>query len=433
MLEPKLTDANGFAIWDLMEHLFPIHRTLVSDGYRNSLEIIKKHLDIDVLEHDTGEEHYDWVIPDAWDVNEAYIEDSKGVRIIDFSNSNLHLAAYSVPFQGKISKDELFEHLYWLEDQPDAIPYDYLYYREKWQFCISKNDLKKFTDSEYYVHIDVNKRPGKLLIGEKLIKGKSDKEFIISSYMCHPSVANDALSGVVTGIEVFKKLEELAKKEELNYSYRFLIVPETIGMITWLSTHEDLFDKIQGGYVLTTCGDGGNPSYKKSYPGDALIDRAAIHALDHNTDYPENTIIEYLLAGSDERQFNSPGIRIPFGSLMRTMYEDFPEYHTSKDDMTLVTKEGLLDTARNVLETIFILDNNATYKATYKGEPFLSKHDLHIPFVGYEGDGYVNQIVMHESDGVMDLLSIAEKHNNPFKKILEFSKKFEEKGLLKRL
>lgn len=429
MNDVQLTEDDGDAIWSLMCRLFPIHRTLVNSGLRKSLEIIAEELPLTILEVESGRRVWDWVVPDAWEVRQAYIADTSGRRLVDFAHNNLHLAAYSAAFQGRVSREVLLNHLVWIDEHPDAIPFGYQYYRSVWQFCIAKNDLVMFTDDEYDVCVDVERKPGRMCLGELYLPGTTDREFVISTYLCHPQLANDSLSGVVTGVQVF---QALARASHRRHGFRLLIVPETVGCIAYLATHEELIPRMAGGYALTCCGDRGPLTYKKSYSGDALVDRAALNVLKHENNGAAFRERDFAPWGSDERQFNAPGVRVPFGVFTRTTYGEFPEYHTSKDDLTFVTRESLLDTARAVLSTLRVLDNNATYRNTFRGEPFLSRHGLHIPFLQPQDDGFVNQIISHETDGTQDLLAIAEKYGRSFRQVKAFNDRFEAAGLVFR-
>jgi len=401
-----LTQDNADSLWKLMASLYPIHRTLVNRGFQKSMEIIGREIPLRITKVPSGTKVWDWVVPDAWEVKEAYIEDMRGNRLVDFHKNNLHLAAYSVAFRGKVTRDELMKHLIWSDALPDAIPYAYEYYTHNWKFSIAKMDLSRLKDPEYTVVIDVDKKPGEMWLGDCLLPGETKQEIVLSTYLCHPSLANDSLSGVVCGVEIFKALSQIRQR---RFSYRLLIVPETVGCIAYLATHEDWIPKIEGGYVLTCCGDKGPVTYKKSYFASSLIDRAALHVLQKCRGDRSFRVQEFSPEGSDERQFNAPGVRVPFGSLMRTPYAEYAEYHTSKDDLSVVNPENLLDTVDVLLQILRVLDNNVTYKNKYRGEPFLSKHGLHIPFITTKDAGFLNQVIIQETDGRQDILSIADK------------------------
>ena len=420
-------------MWGLIERLFPIHRTLVNDGFLESLEIIREKVDLNILKYDSGMEVWDWIIPDDWDVKEAYIADSRGNKLIDFRNSNLHLAAYSIPFTGKLTKKELSEHILTLPDYPEAIPYNTLYYKKNdWKFCIAHNEWEKFKDGEIYnIHIDVEIKSGKLCIGEYYLPGKTTKEIIITSYLCHPSTANDNLSGVAVTVEAMKHLSKIKNR---RYSYRFLIFPESIGSTTYLATHEDQLGDIIGGYVMTCCGDLGPMAYKKSYSGDSIIDKAAEYVIGQKYGKSNSNIRDFWLNGSDEQKFNAPGVRLPVGSFMRTPYSEFREYHTSKDNLDFISREKLYDSLDTLLKTIFVLDNNLKLKNNYKGEPFLSKHGIHkridLKNPDRQSLAYMQRAMMMEFDGLQSFLDISNKWGYCFEDIVELSKDFLNTGLV---
>ena len=421
-------------MWELIVELFPIHRTLVNDGFKNSLEIIKRKLDITILEYDSGMEVWDWIIPNAWNVREAYIKDSTGNRIVDFNNNNLHLAPYSAPFSGKLTKSELLKHIWTLPDDPGSIPYRTLYYKtDDWKFCIAHNDLRLFNDSEAYdVCIDIDSKPGKLCIGEYYLPGKTEKEILITSYLCHPSLANDNLSGVAVAVEIMKNLAAIDNR---RYSYRLLVVPECIGATTYLATHEDQLHKIVGGYVLTCCGDDGIVTYKKTYSGNSIIDKAAVHVLKNK--YQDSSFNEYDFwpNGSDEQKYNAPGVRLDVGSFMRTPYSEFAEYHTSKDNLSFISKEKLFDTLDSILRTLYVIDNDEILNNNYKGEPFLSKHGIYqstdLKKPDKQSICYIQRVLMMELDGLNSLLDIADKWNYSFDDVYDVSREFLKSGLVR--
>ncbi len=413
---------------DLAHELFPIHRTLVNDGFARSLDLIRRHLNLEVLEYPSGQEVWDWQIPPAWDVNEAYVEDLKGNRLVDFADNNLHLSAYSIPFDGEVSREELFQHLSWIEDRPTAIPYNYLYYRRDWQFNVAYDRLGRFTDSRYHVRIDVDLRPGTLKIGCCHLPGESDREVVFSTYLCHPSLANDNLSGVVTAVELFKWLAAI---EGRRYSYRLLIVPETIGAITYLAHHEESIRRILGAYVVYDCGDRGPIHYKRSYFGDALVDRVAEHVLRHYTD--DARIRPWYPGGSDERQFNAPGVRVPAGALTRTPAGEYPEYHTSLDTLDTLSSDCLFESAATLFRFVQVIERDRVYVNRYKGEPCVSRHGLAYPAQRQderEETKFLVKKCMHEFDGRHSLLQIADKWGAPFDQVDAIAEDFVRAGLI---
>ena len=413
----------------LARALYPIHRTLVNRGYADSLDIIRRQLSLDVLEYPSGTAVWDWVIPHSWDVNEAYIEDSRGRRLVDFADNNLHLSAYSVPFQGTVSRAELLEHINSLEDRPDAIPYNYLYYRRDWQFNVAHRDLANFTDDQYRVHVDVTEQPGTLKIGCCHLPGASKKELLFSTYLCHPSMANDNLSGVVVAVELFKLL---SKMQQRRYSYRLIIVPETIGAIAYLAHHEDSLDDVKGVYVVYYCGDRGPIHYKRSFRKDALIDRVATHVLRH---YTNGAVVrKWKPFGSDERQYSAPGVRLPAGGFTRTPAGEFREYHTSRDTLDVLSEDALLDSVQTLYRFVQVWERDVTYANLYKGEPCLAKHQIAYP--SHHEDkadeaSYLVKKLMHDFDGTHSLLDMADKWDAPFDQVELIAKQFASAGLVK--
>ena len=433
----SLPDSSMDSMWELITKLFPIHRTLVNEGFRESIEIIKEKINLTVLEYNSGMHVWDWIIPDAWNAKDAYVKDSNGRKLIDLDKSNIHLAPYSVPFQGKLSGKELLKHICTLPDQPDAIPYRTLYNNKEgdWKFCIEHNDLDLFDENENYnVLIDVDIKPGKLLIGEYYLPGKKEEEIVFSTYLCHPSLANDNLTGVAVAVEIMKILSEV---EDREYSYRLLIVPEGIGAITYLATHEDQIEKILGGYVFTCCGDPGSVTYKKSYSGNSIIDRAASHVVKNKYEHSNYSIRNFWLHGSDEQKYNGTGVRLPFGCFTRTPYGEFEQYHTSKDNLDFIERESLFDFLDTILETLYVLENDEVLKNNYKSIPFFSKHGIHRYIdsknVDRESDAIILRMLGWEIDGVQSLLDIAEKWNFKFRNVHHVSRDFLKVGLAEKL
>lgn len=432
----------GDSMYELMVELFPICRSITGNGLRKSLQILKNHIPLDILEVPSGTKVFDWTVPREWNINDAYIKNSKGKKIVDFKKSNLHVLNYSIPVHKKISLKELKPHLHSLPEHPDVIPYRTSYYKENWGFCITHNQLLQLENDEYEVFIDSTLQDGSLTYGEYLIKGKSEDEVLFSCYPCHPSMCNDNLSGVVLLTFLAKHLKNLS----LKYSYRFLFVPETIGAITWLSRNEHNVMKIKHGLVVTCVGDPGILSYKKSRQGNAEIDQTVIEILKNSGD--DYKIMDFYPTGSDERQFCSPGFNLPVGSLERTFAPDFPEYHTSADNTEFVQGEYLADTFSKYLKVVFKLEENfgkfkpkndkrimknikennndeVFLNLNPKCEPQLDKRNLYhaigsqIPSQG--GKKIVNQFallwVLNYSDGMHSLYDIAQLSGYDFVQI----------------
>ena len=402
----------GQSMYSLAERLFPICRSITGNGVRKTLSIIQEKIPIIQKEIASGTKVFDWTVPDEWNIKDAYVKDEKGNRIIDFRKSNLHIVGYSIPFKGKLSLKELKEHLYTLPEQPEVIPYVTSYYKKRWGFCLAHNFYKKLKKGIYEVNIDSTLQPGFLTYGELIIKGKTDKEILISTYICHPSLANNELSGPVVSTYLAKYL--LNRKEKTRYTYRIIFIPETIGSISYLSLYKGYLKKnVVGGYVITCIGDPGLFSYLQTRQENTLIDRVTIHALKHSEkDYK---IYNYLERGSDERQYNSPGIDLPIGSLMRTKYRRYPEYHTSADNLNFITPKALFESLEMYKLCIKILEKNFKYITTMPCEPQLEKRGLY-PTLSIKTSG--NSVrdmmdILAYCDGKNDLLNIAEKINRP--------------------
>jgi len=394
-------------IYQLMKELFPICRSITGNGVRQSLRIIEKHISIDIHEVSTGTEAFDWVIPKEWNIKDAYLKDSKGNKIIDFRNSNLHVLNYSVPIKRKISLSELKPHIFTLLEQPKVIPYLTSYYKENWGFCMAHEQFLQLKDGDYEICIDSTLKEGSLTYAEYFLPGKIKDEILVSCYICHPSLCNDGLSGPVIATFLAKSLTKM----DHRFSYRFLFLPETIGAITWLSRNKKTLKNIKCCFVLTCGGDSGYHTYKKTLQGNAEIDRAVINVLQHSGE--NYKIIDFFPPGSDERQYSSPGFKIPTGLLMRTTFAEFKEYHTSADNLELVQGKYLGGTFFKHLLSFFILEHNKKYlNSNPNCEPQLGKRGLYKS-IGSQKEGYVNEFallsVLILSDGKHSLLDISER------------------------
>ena len=408
-------------MWELANRLFPIYRCLVNEGVKESLEIIKEYLDISIQKYPSGQEVFDWKIPDAWKVNEAYIADKDGRKIVDFKENTLHLAAYSCCFNGVLSGAEIRNYIASIPEMPKTIPYRTLYYKkDQWMFCVSHEILSLIQDDEdYTIVIDSVLEAGNLCVGEFYLPGKSKEEIWITSYICHPSLANDNLSGVVTAVAT---ILALARMKDRKYSYRLLLWPEAIGALTYLANHKSSLSNVKGGYVLTCCGDSGDITYKKTRMGDSVFDLAATHAIRHLGKSDER-VRDFWLNGSDEQKLNGPGIRMEFGSFMRTPYSEFPEYHTSDDNLDFINREQLLDTLDHVITALYIVDKNGVFYPNYIGEPFLSKYNVHrqadLKNPDHHSLAYIQRLLSMEVDGDSSLLDIAERWGYNFMEIYD--------------
>ncbi|MCW5315429.1 DUF4910 domain-containing protein [Nostoc sp. KVJ3] len=396
-------------LYQLVNRLYPICRSITGDGVRNTLKIISEHVPLSVYEVPTGTQVFDWIVPKEWNIKDAYIKNSQGKKIVDFANSNLHVVNYSLPVHKKISLTELKAYLFTLPEYPDWIPYRTSYYQETWGFCLSHNQYLELNEEEYEVYIDSSLESGHLSYGEYYIPGDSTDEILISCHVCHPSLCNDNLSGVAIATFLAKYLSQTKSK----YSYRFLWIPGTIGSITWLAINEAKVKNIKHGLVLTCLGDAGNFTYKKSRRGDTEIDKIAAYVLENSKQGYE--IIDFFPYGYDERQYCSPGFNLAVGCLMRSPHGSFPEYHTSADDLNFVQPQYLAESFLQCSSILHILNNNEIYyNQNPKCEPQLGKRGL---YNGHQ-DSKVNQMailwILNLSDGHHTLLDIAERSGMSF-------------------
>lgn len=420
----------GKEMYSLMRRLYPLCRSITGDGVRETLKIIREQIPLEIQEVVTGTEVFDWMIPQEWNIRDAYVKNSKGERVIDFKESNLHVLSYSVPVNKKMSTEKLREHLFTLPDLPDQIPYLTTYYKKNWGFCVTHNQYEQLEDDLYDVVIDSELKDGALSFGELYLKGQTEEEVLLSCYVCHPSMCNDNLSGTVLLTMLAKYLKDM----NLKYSYRFLFIPETIGAIAWLNLNEDKIQKIKYGLVATCLGDKGQSTYKKSKMGDALIDRIAEKVLfDSGQPYE---IIDFFPMGSDERQFCSPGFNLPVGVLMRTPPDRFFEYHTSADNLDFVDPIYLADSIRKYIDVIFVIENNLTYfNKNPRCEPQLSKRDSYHLVGGRGMSPRITAIlwILSFSDGKNSLLDIAIRSKISFVEIKEAADALVQMDLLKQV
>jgi aminopeptidase-like protein len=399
-------------MYRLISELYPICRSITGNGFRETLNIIKRHIPLQVHEVPTGTPVFDWTVPKEWNIRDAYVRNSKGEKVIDFKKSNLHIVSYSVPVRAEMSLAELKKHLFTLPDHPDWIPYRTSYYNENWGFCLSHKQFLELKDDTYEVCIDSSLEEGHLTYGEYYLQGESTDEVLISCHACHPSLCNDNLSGVALATFLAQHLGVISRR----YSYRFLFIPGTIGSITWLSLNEAHVSKIKHGLVVVCVGDPGKSTYKKSRRGDAEIDRAVTHVLKHSDQDYE--LVDFFPYGYDERQYCSPGINLPVGSLTRTPHARYPEYHTSADNLDFVQAEYLGDSFSKYLAVLNVLENNKKYlNKNPKCEPQLGKRGLYGA-IGGRSDEKTSQLamlwVLNLSDGHYTLLDIADRSGLEF-------------------
>jgi aminopeptidase-like protein len=396
-----------------MAELYPICRSITGEGIRETLRRLPVPLELH--EVPTGTPVLDWSVPKEWNIRDAYVKNARGEKVIDFQVHSLHILNYSIPFRGTLTLDELKPHLFSLPEHPDWIPYRTSYYSPNWGFCLRHRDLLALEPGDYEVVIDSTLEDGHLTYGEYFLPGETSAEVLISVHSCHPSLCNDNLSGVLIAATLAQTLTQVPHR----LSYRFLFIPGTIGSITWLALNEETTKNIRHGLVLATAGDAGGLHYKRSRRGDAEIDRAVAHVLKHAPGGGE--IRDFFPYGYDERQYCSPGFNLPVGNLSRTPFGEFPEYHTSADNLEFVRPECLADTFEKVLRVFAVLEGNGNFlNQNPKGEPQLGRRGLYGAFGGKK-DAKTNEMamlwVLNYSDGGYSLLDIAEKAHLEFKYI----------------
>lgn len=407
------TSGIGNEIHQLMAELYPICRSITGNGLRETLRRLQAHVPIVMHEVPTGTKVLDWTVPNEWNVRDAYVKGPGGERVVDFRRSNLHVLNYSAPMQGKVSRQELLAHCFSLPEHPDWIPYRTSYYREAWGFCVTHRQLTALTADEYEVRIDSTLAPGTLTYGELALPGETADEILISSHACHPSLANDNLSGVA----VATFLARHVKQKRRRYGYRFVFIPGTIGSITWLARNETVVPRVKHGLVLAGVGDPGPVHYKRSRRGDTEIDRAVAHVLRHAG--RPHQLLDFTPYGHDERQYCSPGYDLAVGCLSRTPDAQYPEYHTSADDLDFVRPQSLEDSYATCLAVFDVLEGNETYvNQNPKGEPQLGRRGLYGAVGGQTPvDEMALLWVLNLSDGRHSLLDIADRAASPFPSI----------------
>jgi len=404
----------GSSLYSLVKRLYPICRSITGDGVRKTLSILQEHIPLQIHEVESGTQVFDWEVPKEWNIKDAYIKDGSGNRVVDFNDSNLHVVSYSKPVNKRVTLEELKKHIHTLPDKPDWIPYRTSYYNESWGFCMAHSEAGKLRDETYEVVIDSSLNDGHLTYGEFYIPGATSDEILLSTHICHPSLCNDNLSGLGIMTALAKYLYETKNR----YSYRFIFIPATIGSITWLALNKEKTENIKHGLVGANLGDSGHMNYKKTRMGATELDQA-VKIVFRDTSEPHD-IIDFFPYGYDERQFCSPGFNLPVGSIMRTPHGQFPEYHTSADNLDFVQAEYLSDSFRNIKKILYTLENNKVYKNTNPYcEPQLGKRGLYKHIGGTEAA--VDQLsilwILNLTDGHHSILDIAERSGITFDKI----------------
>lgn len=421
----------GQDMHDLVRDLFPICRSLTGPGTRETLRVLQRHLPgMTIHEVPSGTRAFDWTVPDEWTIRSAQLIGPDGETIVDFADHNLHVMGYSVPVDEKLSLDDLQSHLFSLPDQPDAIPYITSYYNRRWGFCLPHRQREALKPGTYRAVIDADLEPGHLSYGELVIPGDSADEIFLSTYVCHPSMANNELSGPAVATWLAKWVSQAPRR----YTYRFVFIPETIGSIVYLSRHlNHLRSHVKAGFNISCVGDERCYSFLPSRQGDTLSDRVARHVLKHRD--PEHIVYSFLDRGSDERQYCAPNVDLPIASLLRSKYGAYPEYHTSLDDLGLVTPDGLAGSFEALRDCLRIIEANAVWKTAVICEPQLGKRGLY-PTISVPNGAMVVRDMMNViaySDGTRDLIDLADTIGAPALECVEIIEKLAGHELLKRV
>jgi len=427
-IDPSQTGI-GLELYGLVEALYPICRSITGQGVRETLQQISDRLPLVVHEVPSGTPVFDWTVPREWNIQDAWIKDRRGKRVVDFRQSNLHVMSYSVPVKQTVTRSELLARLHTLPDHPKWIPYKTSYYAENWGFCVSAEQAATLTDAEYDVCIDSRLEDGHLTYGECYLPGETSDEVLLSCHVCHPSLCNDNLSGISIAVALGRWLSTLSAR---RLSFRLLFIPGTIGAITWLARNTDRLPLIRHGLVLTGLGGPGALVYKRSRRGNTEIDRAAAHVLNHVD--PQGDIRDFIPYGYDERQYCSPGINLAVGRLSRTPYGEYPEYHTSADNLDFVRPAQLEASYRACQAIVNVLESNRTYvNRNPMCEPQLGKRGLYRA-MGGAGTKQTQEMsllwVLNLGDGAHSLLDMAERSGLPFESIEQAAALLVASGLL---
>lgn len=419
-------------IGEYFDRLWPLLRSLTGDGVRETHGILSELVPLRSIEIPTGTQVFDWTVPSEWRVRDAYVIDPSGERILDVWKHNLHLLGYSAPFRGTITLAELEHHLHSDPSNPEAIPYRTSYYQERWGFCISHNERQRLRDGDYEVVIDTELFEGSMTLSEAVLEGSSEDEILISTYTCHPSMANNELSGPLVAAGLYRALSGMDGR---RYTYRFYFGPETIGAIAYLSFRgEHLRQHLRAGFVLTCIGDDGPFTYKRSRQRSSLADRAATYVLSNDPLGEGSTALDFFPTGSDERQYCSPGFDLPVGSITRTMYGRYPEYHTSLDDRDFVSFEAISESIELCTKVCIALEMNQTYRSLcVHGEPQLGRRGLYDTLGASTDQSQRIEALMwllNLADGDHDLLSVAERSGQSLDSLSSLADRCVEAGLL---
>jgi len=414
----------------LMESIYPICRSITGDGVRATLDHLQEWIPLERHEVPSGTSVFDWEIPLEWNIRDAFIADPSGHRIVDFKTHSLHVVNYSMPVRRKMTLDELQPHLYSLPDHPGWIPYRTSYYREHWGFCMRHRDRERLAAGPFEVVIDSDLAPGHLTYAESVIPGTTDGEAIVYTHTCHPSLANDNLTGIVTAAVLARELRMQAPR----LTWRFIFGPGTIGSLTWLSRNESRLPRLRSGLVIGLLGDAGPLTYKRSRMGRSATDRAVDYVL--RSSACESRVVDFEPYGYDERQFCSPGFNLPVGRLTRSPNGQYPEYHTSADDLSLVRADKLTESIRVLAQAVSVLDaNRRPLNLSPKGEPRLGKHGLYGTVGGTAPGEFEHALlwVLSLADGSHDLVAMAARSALRFELLDAATTALERAGLVRTL
>ncbi len=441
-IEPQASvpfrDLEADIVERLLVDLYPIGRSITGDGVRATLHRIANEIpDLVVHEVPSGTAVLDWVVPDEWNLRQAWIAGPDGRRLIDVADSSLHVMGYSEPVRATMTRDELLAHVHTLPTQPTLVPYRTSYYKRAWAFCLSHDQLDALGDGPFDVCIDATLAPGSLTYGELTIPvstGVVDEgEVLLSTHVCHPGLANDNLTGIAALVAMARRLAAAPLR---RHTVRMLFIPGTIGAIAWLATHRAEVEHIRAGLVVTGLGDAGGLVYKRSRRGTTLVDRAAHHVLGRaSTQGVAPRIVDFSPYGYDERQFCSPGFDLPVGRLTRTPHGEYPEYHTSGDDLSFVSASQVLSAVDDIEAIVAVVDRNATYvNLAPFGEPQLGRRGLYGDTGGTRPGVEMGYLwLLSCSDGSSDLLAVAERSGLPVDDLADAADRLVAAGLLQRI
>lgn len=428
---------NGQAIHDWATDLFPICRSLTGEGNRQTLAYLTRLLpELQTHSVPSGTPAFDWIVPDEWNIHDAFIADDTGDRIVDFAKHNLHVVGYSEPIDEHFTLEQLKEHLHHSPEKPDAIPYVTSYYKRTWGFCINGEQHQRLTrndNEKFHVRIDSTLQPGEMNYADLVLPGRSQQEVFFSTYICHPSMANNELSGPCVQTALARWIEKELPNRRLTY--RFYFGPETIGAIHYLSQHlQHLQENVYAGFVLTCLGDERAYSCLTSPEANTLADRVALHVLQHRTE--NHKVSSFLSRGSDERQYCAPGVDLPMCVLARSIFHHYPEYHTSLDDLDVISPRGLEDSLTLLKEVVLALEHNVTPKAETNCEPQLGPRGLYPSLSkGVETRKAVSSMMdmWAYSNGERDLLEIAEKTHQYIGDLVPIAQKLFDAGVMSKV